>query len=308
MYQIVDCFLYGREGVCTITDIVTRKIKGEEKKYYVLAPQDHHITIFIPIDNKQAVLKMRQVLSKEAIYKLIKAMPDNETIWIEDKNVRKQKYNNIIVNGNHEQLVKLIKTLYLQREKQLKLGKNFHVQDQQFLDTCEKILNQTRLFHLLSIQLIIARKVKMYKIHDYVIVNDYHVYQVVQVNQFYYILSSLINTHTINVDSTSIIKKVPSIDNINEIIERIPYIWTLQIENDRFRQEIYQKTIATFDEVDLIKIIKSVYIRKKRKENHSYENKYYQLAKNLFHEEVAASLNMQIKDVEDYISKKVLEF
>ena len=64
----------------------------------------------------------------------------------------------------------------------------------------------------------------MYKIHGYVIVNDYHVYQVVQVNQFYYILSSLINTHTINVDSTSIIKKVPSIDNINEIIERIPYI------------------------------------------------------------------------------------
>lgn len=140
MYQIGDCFLYGREGVCTITDIVTRKIKGEEKKYYVLVPQDHHITIFIPVDNKQAVLKMRQVLSKEAIYKLIKAMPDNETIWIEDKNVRKQKYNNIIVNGNHEQLVKLIKILYLQREKQLKLGKNFHVQDQQFFDACEKIL------------------------------------------------------------------------------------------------------------------------------------------------------------------------
>lgn len=36
MYQISDCFLYGREGVCTITDIVTRKIKGEEKK--VLCP------------------------------------------------------------------------------------------------------------------------------------------------------------------------------------------------------------------------------------------------------------------------------
>ncbi len=105
----------------------------------------------------------------------------------------------------------------------------------------------------------------MYKIHDYVIVNDYHVYQVVQVNQFYYTLSSLINTHTINVDSTSIIKRVPSIDNINEVIERIPYIRTLQIENDRFRQEIYQKTIATFDEVDLIKIIKSIYIRKKEK-------------------------------------------
>lgn len=83
---------------------------------------------------------MRRVLSKEDIYKLIKAMPDNETIWIEDKNVRKQKYNNIIINGDHEQLVKLIKTLYLHREEKLKSGKNFHVQDQQFLDTCEKIL------------------------------------------------------------------------------------------------------------------------------------------------------------------------
>lgn len=48
----------------------------------------------------------------------------------------------------------------------------------------------------------------MYKINDFVIVNDYHVYQVVQVNQFYYTLSSLINPHTINVDSTSIIKRV----------------------------------------------------------------------------------------------------
>ena len=32
----------------------------------------------------------------------------------------------------------------------------------------------------------------MYKINDFVIVNDYHVYQVMLVNQFYYTLSSLI--------------------------------------------------------------------------------------------------------------------
>lgn len=29
----------------------------------------------------------------------------NETIWINDKNIRKQKYNDIINHGNHEQLV-----------------------------------------------------------------------------------------------------------------------------------------------------------------------------------------------------------
>ena len=47
---------------------------------------------------------MRKVLSKKDIYELIKTMPDNETIWINDKNIRKQKYNDIINHGNHEQL------------------------------------------------------------------------------------------------------------------------------------------------------------------------------------------------------------
>ena len=74
------------------------------------------------------------------IYKLIKTMPDNETIWINDKNIRKQKYNDIINHGNHEQLVKLTKTLYLNKQKQEKAGKKFHVQDQHFLQTAEKML------------------------------------------------------------------------------------------------------------------------------------------------------------------------
>ena len=66
---------------------------------------------------------MRKVLSKKDIYELIKTMPDNETIWINDKNIRKQKYNDIINHGNHEQLVKLTKTLYLNKQKQEKAGK-----------------------------------------------------------------------------------------------------------------------------------------------------------------------------------------
>ncbi len=71
---------------------------------------------------------MRKVLSKKDIYELIKTMPDNETIWINDKNIRKQKYNDIINHGNHEQLVKLTKTLYLNKQKQEKAGKKFHVE------------------------------------------------------------------------------------------------------------------------------------------------------------------------------------
>ena len=123
MYKIGDTVLYGREGVCKIKDIVTRKLNNIDKQYYFLTPLDDHITILVPTDNEEALSKMRKVLSKKDIYELIKTMPDNETIWINDKNIRKQKYNDIINHGNHEQLVKLTKTLYLNKQKTRKSRK-----------------------------------------------------------------------------------------------------------------------------------------------------------------------------------------
>ena len=115
MYKIGDTVLYGREGVCKIKDIVTRKLNNIDKQYYFLTPLDDHITILVPTDNEEALSKMRKVLSKKDIYELIKTM-------------------------NHEQLVKLTKTLYLNKQKQEKAGKKFHVQDQHFLQTAEKML------------------------------------------------------------------------------------------------------------------------------------------------------------------------
>lgn len=140
MYKVGEYVLYGQEGVCRIVEIVTRKIANQDKLYYQLMPLDNHITILVPVDYDQTNAKMRQVLSKDDIYELIKTMPDNETIWIKDKNVRKQKYNEIINKGNHKQLVQLIKTLYLNKQKQINKGKKFHLQDQYLLEVAEKIL------------------------------------------------------------------------------------------------------------------------------------------------------------------------
>lgn len=140
MYKVGEYVLYGQEGVCRIVKIVTRKIANQDKLYYQLMPLDNHITILVPVDYDQTNAKMRQVLSKDDIYELIKTMPDNETIWIKDKNVRKQKYNEIINKGNHKQLVQLIKTLYLNKQKQINKGKKFHLQDQYLLEVAEKIL------------------------------------------------------------------------------------------------------------------------------------------------------------------------
>ncbi len=51
-------------------------------------------------------------------------MPDEKSIWIENENHRKERYQQILKKGDREELVRLIKTLYLHREAQAEKGKN----------------------------------------------------------------------------------------------------------------------------------------------------------------------------------------
>ena len=56
-------------------------------------------------------ISIRKIMTKEEVYDLIKTMPDNETIWIDDMNLRKETYNEILKKGNKKDIVKLIKIL-----------------------------------------------------------------------------------------------------------------------------------------------------------------------------------------------------
>ncbi len=59
---------------------------------------------------------MRKVLTREEIDELIRKMPDENNIWIEDEAERKEGYRRILRSGNRMELVMLIKTLYCYRE------------------------------------------------------------------------------------------------------------------------------------------------------------------------------------------------
>ena len=62
--------------------------------------------------------KMRKVLSKDEIMQLIKKMPEEGNIWIEDSDERKESYKKILESGERTELVKLIKTLHTHKQKQ----------------------------------------------------------------------------------------------------------------------------------------------------------------------------------------------
>ena len=141
MFKINDNVLYGMEGVCKIAEITEKNLGNKRMKYFVLKPiYKDNSTVFVPADNEALAAKMRRVLSEDEIYEIIRAIPDDEPIWIDDENTRKCVYKEILSNGDRRELSRLIKTLYLHRDEQEEKGKKLHLSDERFLKDAESTL------------------------------------------------------------------------------------------------------------------------------------------------------------------------
>lgn len=140
MFKVNDTIMYGTQGVCKIVEITQKDFMGDKKDYYVLKPvNDKGATLFAPV-NVKAGNKMRRILTKEEVHDLIARMPEEEIEWIPGVNLRKETYKKIISNGDHIELIRMIKTLHVQREKRESEGKHLYLSDERFLKEAERIL------------------------------------------------------------------------------------------------------------------------------------------------------------------------
>ena len=143
MFQQNDTVLYGSQSVCVITEICEKKIGGERLQYYTLKPVfGNHDTIYIPCKNEALTKKMRRILSAEEIYALIDSLKNETLEWIANDAERKEKYSEIIREGDRKTLALLIRTLYLHKEAQKAAGKKFHIADEQLLTRAQKLLHE----------------------------------------------------------------------------------------------------------------------------------------------------------------------
>ena len=92
------------------------------------------------MDNEKLIAKMRRILSEEEIYELIKAMPDKNGAWIENKNERNEYFRSILSNGDRAEIIKLIKIIYQHKEELKAIGKKLHASDEQFFKEAEKVI------------------------------------------------------------------------------------------------------------------------------------------------------------------------
>lgn len=141
MFNVNDAVLYSVHGVCRIIEIQSQNFGGNDCLYYVLKPvYNGFSTFFVPVDNEALTSKMKKVLSQEEIHNIIHSMPQEDLIWIEDDNERKEKYNEILKSGDRTGLVRIIKTLYARQQQLKEKRKKLHIADERFMHEAEKML------------------------------------------------------------------------------------------------------------------------------------------------------------------------
>lgn len=141
MFKVNDTIMYGTQGICKIVDMEEKDFMGTKKQYYVLKPvNDKAATLYAPVNNEKIEGKMRRILSKEEIYQLIESMPAEETLWIQSENERREQYKKIITEGNHVDLIRMIKALYAHKQQREAEGKHLYLSDERFFKEAERIL------------------------------------------------------------------------------------------------------------------------------------------------------------------------
>ncbi|MDR3277329.1 MAG: CarD family transcriptional regulator [Oscillospiraceae bacterium] len=140
-YKAGDVVLYSAHGVCKVAELAKKNMSGKIMEYYVLKPVgDSKFTILVPVDSERLTAKMRRLLSAGEIYALIRTMPGENTIWIDDEKVRRARYKEILALGDRAELVQLIKTLYLRQRDMQKKGKRLYLADGYVMRDAEKML------------------------------------------------------------------------------------------------------------------------------------------------------------------------
>jgi len=149
MFSVNDHIFYSTTGVCRITGIKREKFGNiDEQDYYILQPIYSKSITYVSTTNETQLAKMRPVMTRDEIYSLINNMPNEENIWLQNIHDRNDVFSEKLRTGNSNELVKLIKTLFLEGNKKRGKGKTLNINDIKILTTAEKLLHEEIAFVL----------------------------------------------------------------------------------------------------------------------------------------------------------------
>lgn len=141
MFEIGEYIVYGNTGVCKVEEVKTMKGPGmkEDRLYYTLEPVYRKGSrLFTPVDNQK--VKMRPILTLQEADELIGRIKEIDLLWVKDEKNREQVYKEAIRTCDCEDLIRMIKTLYLRKKARLDAGKKVTSSDAKYLHLAEESL------------------------------------------------------------------------------------------------------------------------------------------------------------------------
>ncbi len=141
VFKIGEYVVCGNKGVCRVEDITTLDITGvdKERKYYILKPKYiSGSTVYVPVDSSGE--SMRKVLQPEEAKDLIGHIPDIPLLTFTDDKLSEQAYKECMKSNNCEELVKVIKTIYLRKQKRIQAGRKVTAVDAKYFHLAEESL------------------------------------------------------------------------------------------------------------------------------------------------------------------------
>lgn len=130
-------------GVCHIEDIREEKFTEKKRMYYIMHPvseNNRSTTIYVPVDTDK--IRLRKLMSKNEIIDIIRHSTAETIEWIDNTNLRKTAYSEILHSDNTSRIIALITTLHAKRDRVLETGKKFPAADERIMHEAEKKIHQ----------------------------------------------------------------------------------------------------------------------------------------------------------------------
>jgi len=141
MFEINDHILYGKTGVCKITDITVpnRGSFCTGRLCYVLQPMEDSCIIYAPVESK---IPMRTVISSKEANRLIDMMPKiNAEAYYNDRLQELTQHYQAAFDGmSCEDLVELLMSIYTKKKQAKEQNQKFGQIDGKFMKQAEDIL------------------------------------------------------------------------------------------------------------------------------------------------------------------------
>ena len=133
MYKVGDYLVY-KKDICIVLEIKVKYLRDMD--YYILAPiTDKSLKIQIPTNSKV----IRSLITKEEVDNLIERIPMIDIIKTDSKTLEND-YKQLMQNGTHEDLIRIIKTTYLRNKERIDNNKKTTDKDIYYFNQAELYL------------------------------------------------------------------------------------------------------------------------------------------------------------------------